>query len=230
MARRGRPPTLSRDRVLTAAVEQADRDGLSGLTMRAVADRLGVEAMSLYHYLPGKDGLLDGLVERVMAEVDEAFVTTPTTGRPDWRVIVRDRCLTARQVMVRHPWAPGLIGSRSTIPSTVYAHYETVLATMVDAGFSYSLGHRAMHALGSMVLGFVQELFVPTAGGEDLSEQELLRLAEQLPYTIAMVSAEMHDHDGDVLGWCDSQAEFEFTLDLLLDGLEARRTSIATSG
>ncbi len=223
MTTRGRPPTLSRERVLAAAVEHADRSGLDGMTMRAVADELGVEAMSLYHHVSGKAGLLDGLVERVMAEVDEATALIETDG--DWRDVVRRRCLAARGVMVRHPWGPTLLVSRTSIPPSVFAHFEAVLGAMVEAGASYHLGHRALHALGSMVLGFTQELFAPADGEGDLSEEELSLMAQAFPHITAMVAAELHDSDGDVLGWCDSRAEFEFTLDLLLDGLEAQRTA-----
>jgi hypothetical protein len=125
--------------------------------------------------------------------------------------------------MLRHPWAPALIGSRPTIPPAVYLHYEGILATLVGGGFSYHLAHRALHALGSMVLGFVQEPFSPApaagAGDTDPAEAELAAMAEALPHLAAMVAAESHAGDTQVLGWCDSQAEFEFTLDLLLDGL-----------
>lgn len=228
MAARGRPPTLSRERVLAAAVERADRSGLEGLTMRALADDLGVEAMSLYHHLPGKAGLLDGLVESLMAEVGAATAEVARDG-DDWRVGVRRRCLAARDVMERHPWGPALLTSRTSVPPSVFAHFEEVLATMVDAGVSYHLGHRALHALGSMVLGFAQELFAPGADGdEEASEQEMAQMAEALPHITAMVAAEFHAADGDALGWCDSRAEFEFTLDLLLDGLEAHRLASAT--
>jgi AcrR family transcriptional regulator len=231
MAARGRPPTLSRERVLAAAVERADRSGLDGLTMRALADDLGVEAMSLYHHLPGKVGLLDGLVESLMSEVDAATAEVARDGG-DWRDGVRRRCLAARGVMERHPWGPALLSSRTSVPPSVFARFEDVLATMVEAGVSYHLGHRALHALGSMVLGFAQELFAPAADGdEEASEQEMARMAETLPHITAMVAAELHAADGDVLGWCDSRAEFEFTLDLLLDGLEAQRlASVAPSG
>ena len=222
MAARGRPRTLSRERVLSAAVVRADRTGLEGLTMRALAEDLGVEAMSLYHHLPGKAGLLDGLVQSLMAEVDAA--TARVVAGDDWRDGVRQRCLAARDVMERHPWGPGLMVSRTAIPPSVFAHFEAVLAAMVDAGFSYHLGHRALHSLGSMVLGFVQELFAPMAESDgDQSEEELAAMAEVLPHVTAMVASEFHAADGDVLGWCDSRAEFEFTLDLLLDGLEAQR-------
>lgn len=226
MAVRGRPRTLSRERVLEAAVAVADDGGLEAVTMRSVAAALGVEAMSLYHHLPGKEGLLDGLVASVMAEVDE--VTAALEPAPDWRTTVRERCLAARRVMLRHPWAPPLIGSRTTVPPAVFVHYEALLAVMVEAGFSYHLGHRALHALGSMVLGFVQELFSPVAAGSGPGEQDptaeaMAEMAELMPHLTAMVASEVHANDGDTLGWCDSQAEFEFTLDLLLDGFEQLR-------
>ena len=94
---------------------------------------------------------------------------------------------------------------------------------MIGGGLSYHLGHRAVHALGTMVLGFTQELFTPESGGgtldEEAAEAELAAMAAALPHLSAMVASELHDHDEDPLGWCDSQREFEFTLDLLLDGL-----------
>lgn len=217
-ARTSRAP-LSRERVLAAAVDIADREGLKAVTMRHLASALEVEAMSLYHHLPGKDALLDGLVDAVLVEVDEATAALPDTA--EWRTAVRDRCLAARKVMLNHPWAPALIGSRTSIPPSVYRHFEDILAAMVEGGLSYHLAHRGLHALGSMALGFVQELFSPAGSDDDddLAEQELAAMAETLPHIVAMVASEVHDNDGDMLGWCDSQAEFEFTLDLLLDGL-----------
>jgi AcrR family transcriptional regulator len=210
---------LSRDRVLTEAMRVADHDGITAVTMRHVAAGLGVEAMALYRHVPGKEQLLDGLIERVVVEVESA-IGDP---RPDedWYVALRRRCLTAREVMVRHRWAPGLIGSRTTMPPDLYRYFEAVLATLIDGGFSYHLAHRAIHALGSMVLGFAQELFGPAADGDtsDDPEAELAAMAAVLPHITAMVASELHDHHEDPLGWCDSQAEFEFTLSLLLDGL-----------
>ena len=225
MPRRGRPPALTRDRVLVAAVDLVDREGVAALTMRALASDLGVEAMSLYHHLPGKQALLDGLVESVIGEVSSAVTDAmKDLDGAAWHSQVRTRCLVARQVMLRHPWAPALIGTRTSVPPGVYVHYEAVLAAMIEGGVSYALGHRAIHALGSMVLGFVQELFSPATGADDQSDDELEQLAEALPHITAMIGSEIHVNDGDVLGWCDSQAEFEFTLDLILDGLEARKT------
>jgi AcrR family transcriptional regulator len=216
---------LSRDRVLAAAMQIADGEGLRAVTMRRVAADLGVEAMSLYHHVPGKDALLDGLVDAIVAEIGAAIDGAPADR--DWQAALRQRCLSARDVMERHPWAPGLVGSRTTIPVALYAYYEEILATLVGGGFSYHLAHRALHALGSMALGFAQELFSPASAGgtfdEDAAEAELAQMAEVMPHLTAMVAAELHDHAEDPLGWCDSRAEFEFTLDLLLDGLARAR-------
>ena len=220
---------LTRARVLAAATELADRDGLEAVTMRRLAADLGVEAMSLYHHVRDKQGLLEGLVEAVIAEVESAIAASEGVDAPfEWRADVRRRCLTAREVMLRHPWAPGLISSRPTIPAGAYAHYEAILGAMIRGGLSYHLGHRALHALGSMCLGFAQEVFSPASAGGSLeaevTEAEFAQLAELMPHLTAMAEAEFHDNNDPTLGWCDSQAEFEFTLDLLLDGL-ARASS-----
>ncbi|MGX2996490.1 TetR/AcrR family transcriptional regulator [Streptomyces sp. JNUCC 64] len=223
--------SLSRERVLAAALRLADGEGLGAVTMRRLGSSLGVEAMSLYHHLPGKEGLLDGLVEAVVAEVrSETARSAREDG--DWRSELRGRCLTAREVMLRHPWAPGLIGSRRAVPVELYGYFEEVLAIMIRGGFSYRLAHRALHALGSMALGFTQELFSPApaagdadcgTGGDAAAEEELAAMADAFPHLTAMVSAELHEADDPTLGWCDSQTEFEFTLDLLLDGLDRAR-------
>lgn len=214
---------LSRERILAAAVDLADHEGLEALTMRRLASTLDVEAMSLYHHLPGKDVLLDGLIEMVVEEVAQATAALANPG--EWSLALRQRCLAARTVMLRHPWAPALMGTRTTTPPGVYGHYESIVATMVQGGLSYHLAHRAVHALGSMTLGFVQELFAPDSAGSagvEPHEEQLAAILSELPHLSAMAAAEVHDHDGDVLGWCDSQAEFEFTLDLLLEGLARR--------
>jgi AcrR family transcriptional regulator len=225
MVKASRKP-LSRDLVLATAVALVDAEGLSALTMRRLAADLGVEAMSLYYHLPAKEALLDGVVDTVIAEIDAAIAgLDPHNG--DWRALLRQRFLAARRVMLRHPWMPGLLGSRRTIPVGVLAYYDGILGTLADAGFSYHLAHRALHAFGSMPLGFAQEIFSPASadGGTDTdaTEADMAAMAEALPHLTAMMAAEIHDAADPTLGWCDSQAEFEFTLDLLLDGLERLR-------
>lgn len=211
---------LTPERILKAALTLADAEGLDALTMRRLAAELDVEAMSLYHHVPNKDALLDGLVDAVIGEVRDAV---SESGDADWRAALRVRCLTARDVMVRHPWAPRLIGTRTTVPPSVIFYYEDILGLLIEGGFSYALAHKALHALGSMSLGFVQELFSPDGGFDaDAAEAEFEELAAQLPNLTAMVASEIHANDGDMLGWCDSREEFEFTLDLLLEGLERR--------
>ncbi|WP_433380658.1 TetR/AcrR family transcriptional regulator C-terminal domain-containing protein [Actinoplanes sp. CA-142083] len=206
---------LTRDRTLAAAVDLADAEGLKALTMRRLAADLGVEAMSLYYHLPGKVGLLDGLAERVIAEIRAAI--GEESG--DWRERLRHRFLRAREVMLRHPWAPTLLGSLPSIPPSLYAYYDEIVGTLLAAGFTPRLAHRAIHAFGTMALGFVQELFTPDATDVDAAEDDLAAMAAAVPNLTTMMAAEIHAAGDPTLGWCDSQVEFEFTLDLLLDGL-----------
>ena len=227
MAAKASRKPLSRERVLAAAVALADAEGIQALTMRRLAADLGVEAMSLYYHLPDKEALLDGVVETVLAEIDAAVGRLDTNGTTTGVRGCGSSSSRRVEVMLRHPWAPGLLGSRRTIPAGVYAYYDGIVGTLVGAGFSYHLAHRALHAFGSMPLGFAQELFSPaSAGGSmeaDAAEADLAAMAEALPHLTAMVAAEVHDVADPTLGWCDSQVEFEFTLDLLLDGLERLR-------
>ncbi|MET0415695.1 MAG: TetR/AcrR family transcriptional regulator C-terminal domain-containing protein [Actinoplanes sp.] len=224
---------LSRERALAAAVALVDAEGIKALTMRRLAADLGVEAMSLYYHLPGKEGLLDGLVDTVIGEIEEEVRRTDEPGG-HWRVRLRRRCLAARTVMLRHPWAPALLGTRPSVPPGVYGYFDEIVGLLLGGGFSHRLAHRAIHALGTMVLGFVQELFSPASTDVDSSEADLAAMAAAVPHLTAMVAAEMHAAGDPTLGWCDSQVEFEFTLDLLLDGLdrtaraESRRSAAAS--
>jgi len=213
---------LTRDQVLGAAVALADAEGLSAVTMRRLAGALGVEAMSLYHHVRGKEALLDGAVEVVMAEVaaaiDDLGIPEPTQ---DWQGDLRATILASREVLLRHPWVPGLLETRASLSPTVVAHHEHVLRLMHEGGFGYDLAHHALHALGSRALGFSQELFQPAPDGE---EQVDLDPAD-FPHLGAMVAEVAHTVDDPTLGWCDDQTEFEFSLDLLLDGLERLRSA-----
>ncbi len=226
MATKASRQPLSRGRVLAAAVALADEHGLQALTMRRLALDLGVEAMSLYYHVPDKEALLDGVAETVIDEVEAEIA--PAAGEGPWRDVLRGQFLTARRVMLRHPWAPGLLGTRRSVPAAVYGYYDRIVGTLVGAGFSYRIAHRALHAFGSMPLGFVQEMFSPAAAGGsmdvEVTEAEFAAMAERLPHVTAMMAAEVHAATDPTLGWCDSQVEFEFTLDLLLDGLERLRT------
>ena len=218
---------LTRSRVLEAAMDLADRDGLAGLSMRRLAREVGVEAMSLYHHLPGKEGLLDGLAEALAKEIAEAVAARPPELTIDWKSDLRSRCMAARTVVLRHPWTPALFAARRSVPFAMYQYVDRIIELMVEAGFSYRIAHRALHALGSLMFGFAQEMFSPPSSGGALdverTQAEFALLAERLPNISAMVASEIHQSLESTIGWCDSETEFQFTVDLLLDGLERFR-------
>ena len=130
---------LSRERVLAAAVELADSGGVAALTMRKLAQRLGVEAMSLYHHVANKSALLDGLVDTVFAEIELPGATAEAgTSEPsalDWKDAMRRRALSARDVLGRHPWATALMESRTSPGAATLRHHDAVLGILRRAGF-----------------------------------------------------------------------------------------------
>ncbi|WUH99543.1 TetR/AcrR family transcriptional regulator C-terminal domain-containing protein [Spirillospora sp. NBC_00431] len=226
-AERPRVP-LSRRRVLRAAVELADRDGPGSLTMRRLAQEVGVEAMSLYHHVANKDAVFDGIVEVVLGEVvaaaEEAEAPPP---EKDWRAALRARILAAREVFLRHRWAPQVLESRTTTNPLVIAYYDRVVAVLRAGGFSYDLAHRALHVLGSRALGFTQELFQPDGAATADADTAVImeEMADRFPNIVGMMAAAVHDDPDGTLGFCDDQFEFEFALDLILEGLERRRAA-----
>lgn len=218
---RPRRAPLTRDRVLRSAIELADGAGIDALTVRRLAVRLGVEAMSLYYHVPNKEAILDGIVELVFAEVEEQVggFAVPEADAA-WQAALRTRILGARQVMLRHPWAPALMDSRSGLAPTTARYVDSVVGTLRSGGLSYDLIHHAMHALGSRMFGFSQELGEGDDSGDDA---ELEQMAAFVPHLAAMLAVVRHDDPDSTLGWCDDQYEFEFGLDLILDGLERKR-------
>ncbi len=214
---------LSRDRVLQAAVAFADRAGIEALSMRSLAQELGVVPMALYKHVANKEELLDGMLDAVVAEIG------PPAGGAGWKGAVRGRVLSARQVLLRHPWAPRLIASRTGPTPGALGHLDSVIGLFRTGGLSADLTHHAMHALGSRVWGFTQELLpaAPDAGPQgqqeqqEQQEQQAAAIAARYPHIAEIVASRTHD-DGSVVGGrgCDDQFEFEFALDLLLDGIE----------
>jgi AcrR family transcriptional regulator len=218
---------LNRERILNAAVAVADEGGLDALTMRGLADALDVEAMSLYYHVANKEALLDGVAEVVVEEIlDEVAELPPATGPADWKQAMRSRILRARQVMLRHKWAPWVLETRTTMNSAVLRYFHGLLEIFQAGGMSYDLTHHALHALGSRALGFSQEMFDPAPGTDDeeMSEELLAQMAGDLPLFVEFMEAIVHEDPEDkTLGWCDDQTEFEFALDLMLDGLDRLR-------
>ena len=215
---------LSRDRVLRAAVKVADEGGVEALTMRRLADELGAEAMSLYYHVARKEDILEGIVDVIAREVNDTAGQTrgPSEGAA-WKMAVRERILSARQVFLRHPWAPGLFEKYASTSPAVLRYFDALLGLMRDGGFSYDLAHHALHALGSRALGFSQEPFDPNPGDPATATAALADMASQFPHLAAMLMEIAHDDPASTLGWCDDQTEFEFGLDLILNGLDSLR-------
>lgn len=214
---------LTREKVLRAAVRIADQGGVESLTMRNLAGVLGVEAMSLYYHVANKEAILDGIVEQVLGELNDVAAALEMPSPFDWKAAMRGRILAARQVLLRHSWAPGVIETRTTMSPPILTYYERLLSLMRQGGFSYDLAHHAMHALGSRALGFTQELFEPNDSGEKAASELLEQMATELPNLLGMMMEVGHDDPDSTLGWCDDQTEFEFGLDLILDGLDHQR-------
>jgi AcrR family transcriptional regulator len=209
--------SLSRERVLDAAVELADRDGIDALSMRRLAQELGAEPMSLYHWFRSKDALLQGMLDEVYAEME------PPLDGTDWRRDLRGAAISSRDVLLRHPWAAGLLMRPAADPSTVSSArlgwMNAVLGRLRAAGFSPQLTHHAYHALDSHVTGFVlwvlPYLSIPEEERDPARAVATLPLAD-LPHLEEHIRQHLDDQPGDT-------SEFEFGLDLLLDGLERLR-------
>jgi AcrR family transcriptional regulator len=211
--------------VLQAAVDVADKGGIESLTMRRLAEELGAEAMSLYYHVANKQEVLDGIVDVIAGEINDVVNQIDMSSKgADWKQAVRRRILSAREVLLRHPWAPGVIETRTNTSTAVVRYYDGLVGLMRDGGFSYDVAHHALHALGSRALGFTQELFDPGDGVADAEATAMLEaMADQFPHLVGMLREVVHDDPGSTLGWCDDQTEFEFGLDLILDGLDGMR-------
>jgi len=220
---------LTKDRVFKAAIKIADKGGIDALTMRHLAEELGVEAMSLYYHVANKEAVLDGIIDAIMGEIEEAAGGFgPKDDNLDWKSALRQRILTARSVMLKHKWAPGVFETRTAISQVTLRYFDAMLGIVREGGFSYDLAHHAMHALGSRMLGFAQELFEPDNPNEsdETEAMEMMeQMADQLPYLVGMMMEISHDDPDSTIGWCDDDTEFNFALDLILHGLERLRTA-----
>jgi len=209
-----RRPTLTRRQVLEGAIELADREGIDAVSMRRLGQELGIEAMSLYTHIRGKEDLLDGMVDVVVAEIPV------DTAGPDWRTTLRRQILDARVVMLRHRWAARIIQTRSAPGLATLGYMEAATGIIGDGGFSVDLTHHAMHVFGSRILGFNQDLYDDSGTPDEAAAAFAAQLASTYPNIAAIAGAASHEGG---LGGCDDDYEFEFGLDLILDGLERRR-------
>ncbi|MEV6388706.1 TetR/AcrR family transcriptional regulator C-terminal domain-containing protein [Nocardia xishanensis] len=202
---------LTRERVLQAAVRLADEQGLGALSMRKLAQTVGVEAMSLYNHVANKDDLLDGIADLVVAEM-----AVPEIGG-DWRAALRTRAVSAHEVLRRHPWATGLIGSRVNVGPAMLRYIDATLGCLRSAGFTYQQADRAWNAMDAHIYGFtLRESTFPLEPAEYISAAT---------YFLPRIPESTHPHMNALTrlvidGEHDGVAEFEFGLELILDGLE----------
>jgi AcrR family transcriptional regulator len=204
---------LSRERVLRAAVALAEARGLEALTMRRLGQELGVEAMSLYRYVANKEDLLDGMVDAVFGEIE---LPPQDTG---WRTAMRRRAISVRAALTRHPWATPLMQSRSTPGPATLRHHDAVIGALRSAGFPIALVAHAFSALDSYIYGFaLQQRALPFETGEETAElaQSIMASfpAGDYPHLVELTVEHV------LQPGYDYGEEFEFGLDLLLDGLE----------
>ena len=207
---------LNKQRVLGAAAALADRGGVRSLSMRKLAHELGVEAMSLYHHVANKDDILDGIVDVVFSEIELP------SGDADWKAAMRQRAISAREALLRHPWATGLMESRSTPGPATLRHHDAVLGILRTAGFSVELAAHAFSVLDSYIYGFaLQEANLPFDTPEETAEVAQAIMAE-LPADEYPHLTEMTVEHVLQPGY-DYGNEFLFGLDLILDGLDRAR-------
>ena len=204
---------LSRQRVLRAAVALADRGGVGSLSMRKLAQELGVEAMSLYHHVASKDDILDGIVDVVFGEIELP------SGDVGWREAMRRRAVSAREALRRHPWATALMESRSTPGPANVRHHDAVLGVLRNAGFPVELAAHAYSLLDAYIYGFaLQETSLPFSTPEETVEVAQSIMAEfpadEYPH-LAEIATEHVLKPG-----YDYGNEYAFGLELILDGLD----------
>ncbi|TDC49185.1 TetR/AcrR family transcriptional regulator [Jiangella ureilytica] len=208
-------PALTRDRIVEAAVRVADGGGLAQVSMRNVGRELGVEAMSLYHHLKGKDDLLDALADWIFTRIALPGLDDP------WRPAMTARAVSARATLGGHPWALGLIESRRDAGPALLRHHDTVLGCLRRNGFSVALAAHAFSALDAYVYGFVlTELNLPfdsPSGAEELAvDLRQVLPVDEYPYLTEMIEEQVIGRDYTY------GSEFGYGLDLVLDGLADR--------
>lgn len=211
-ARGGQREPLTRARAVEAAVAVADVDGLAVVSMRRLAQELGVEAMSLYHHVANKDDILDGMVDLVFSEID-----LPPLGGP-WREAMAERARSLRAAMLRHRWAISLMESRSRPGTQTLKHHDRVMGCLRTSGFSTVEAGHAFSLLDAYIYGFVmQEVNLPFDEGDDLAPL----IDSMVPPDMAATYPYLAEHTTQVVlqpGYSFS-AEFDIGLDLVLDAV-----------
>jgi AcrR family transcriptional regulator len=206
---------LSRERILITAIHLADKSGLESLSMRKIAQELGVQAMSLYNYVANKDDLLDGIVDIVIGEIEVPNLNV------NWQTAMRRRANSAHEVLLRHPWATTPIVSRINIGPAMLRYIDATLGCLCEAGFSFEMVDRAWNAIDSHIYGFtLQELNFPIETTEyaKTAQEYISKIpSDKYPYMNRLTH---HIIDG----YYDGIADFNFGLELILNGLDKLRS------
>lgn len=201
---------LSVERVLDGAMTLADDVGMDGFTIRKLADALGTKPMTIYHHIPNKEAIIDGLVDRVFGEID------PPPAAVDWKLAMRHRCESVREVLGRHPWAIPLMESRTSPGAATLGHHDAVLGCLRNGGLSVPMTAHAYALIDSYVYGFaLQESSLPATGGAEMADLVAMMSAYLAPYPNLMELTVEHILQPGY----DFKAEFAFGLDVILDGL-----------
>jgi len=214
---RAEPRTrLSRERVLKVAIAHADAGGLDALSMRKLAEELDVAPMALYRHVANKDDLIDGMVDVVFSEVG-----LPSTG-PDWRTAMRQRAISLRDVLARHRWAIGLMESRRNPGPANLRHHDAVIGSLRAGGFDMALVAHAYSVLDGYIYGFaLTKMNLPFESGDDVAEIAKTMLepfpVNEYPNLMAFLAEHV------MKPGYDYGDEFEYGLELILDGLESAR-------
>lgn len=207
-------PMLSRERIIAAAAEVADRGGIGAVSMRSVAKALGVEAMSLYHHVTNKGALLDALADWVFEQIELPEIDVP------WREAMVARGRSARAVLSRHPWALGMIESRPNPGAPLLRHHDRVLGCLTRAGFSAALATHAFSTIDAYIYGVaLTETNLPFAPGEGAEADFAAAVApalEEYPHLAQNLLELLGDRDYDFA------SEFDYGLELILDGFAQR--------
>ena len=200
---------------MRAAIELADTSGIDSLSMRKLGQELGVEAMSLYNHVANKDDIIDGIVDLVFSEI------AVPSGEGEWHAAMRKRAISAHEALIRHPWAPSLMQSRTRPGPATMRHHDAVLGSLRSAGFTLIMAAHAVSVIDGYVYGFaLQQINIPLQSREQVAEvgtNILRQLAGEYPHLAEMIT------DHAMQPGYDYAKEFEFGLDLILDGLERLR-------
>jgi AcrR family transcriptional regulator len=208
----GRAP-LNRERVVEAAVRLADAHGIEALTMRRLAQELGVEAMSVYYHVANKDDILDGIVQEVLEQCE-----LPEPG-DEWKAAIRRTAISTHEVLVRHPWAANLILAGAGTGVARLRYMDGILGVLRRAGFSAEMTDHAYHAIDSHIMGFTLWQVGMNLGSEENLKEMAAQFLAQLPVADFPYLAE-HIEQHLQTRVADDVSEFEFGLGLILDGLE----------